>query len=343
MNMHQNLTDETTLKVGNANFGWNLEIGSFKFEDTDSILFWIPSAMKTFLDTIEEISGDEAASVVLETTGFRQGLVVSEFFQKSELAIDQIVPAMPGIYAAAGWGRIGFKEVDATAKTASISIKNSWEYKINKEQEKQKSGTFIPGHLAGILTGLFGENIWYRVVKSQLEGDEQCEFEFFPSQTTINQNIHKLARRKESHEIEKLESLVAERTRELSDLIKDISSPIIPVLEGIVVVPLMGKYDEARSEELIEKTLYNLPRYQASYLVLDLTGLKHANEYTVDFIHKLGTSASLLGTETILVGISPELGMTITHSNFNLAKFNCFTSLQHGIYYALAQKGKQII
>ncbi|WP_160118436.1 hypothetical protein [Bacillus sp. V59.32b] len=35
------------------------------------------------------------------------------------------------------------------------------------------------------------------------------------------------------------------------------SSQIIPVLEGIVVVPLLGKYDENWSEELIAKTLNN--------------------------------------------------------------------------------------
>jgi rsbT co-antagonist protein RsbR len=340
---HENVGVEPSIKVEQSTFNWDIKNGTFKFEETDSILFWITSAMKTFFDTIEEISGDEAASVVLETTGFRQGTVVSEFFNKLNLGIDDVVNALPGIYASAGWGRAAFKDISAEAKTAVITIKNSWEFKINKEQGKTKAGTFIPGHFAGILSGVFGESIWYRVIHSQLEGHDYCEFEFFPSDITVNQSIHKLARRKESLEIEKLEALVEERTKELAELIKDISSPIIPVLEGIVVVPLLGKYDEARSEELIEKTLYNLPRYQAAYLVLDLTGLHHANHYTVDFIHKLGTSASMLGTETILVGISPDLGMTISQSSFNLGKFNCFTTLQHGIYYALAQKGRKII
>lgn len=343
MSVPENVAEETSIKIGQSSFSWDISTGTFKFEETDSILFWITSAMRTFFDTIEEISGNEAASVVLETTGFRQGMVVSEFFNKLNIGIEQVVKFLPDLYASAGWGRTSFKAVSKEAKTAVITIKNSWEFKINKEQGKTKAGSFIPGHFAGILTGIYGENIGYRVVQNQLAGYEHCEFEFFPSETTVNQSIHKLARRKEALEIEKLEALVEERTKELSELIKDISSPIIPVLEGIVVVPLLGKYDEARSEELIEKTLYNLPRYQAAYLVLDLTGLHQANDYTVDFIHKLGTSASLLGTETILVGISPELGITITQSNFNLAKFNCFTTLQHGIYYALAQKGRKII
>ncbi len=80
-------------------------------------------------------------------------------------------------------------------------------------------------------------------------------------------------------------------------------------MEGIVVVPLIGKYDEDRTEDLIVNTLNNLPKHQANYLVLDLTGLdKELTEYTASLIEKLGAAASLIGTKTILVGISADLG-----------------------------------
>lgn len=133
------------------------------------------------------------------------------------------------------------------------------------------------------------------------------------------------------------------RTLELKQLVKEISSPVIPVLDGIVVVPLLGRYDEFRSEELVDKTLHSLPKHQADCLILDLTGLNQSiSAYTVEFLSKLAAAANLIGTETILVGISPELGTKITETNFNLSKFNCFTNLQHGIYYALSKKGRKI-
>jgi len=59
-------------------------------------------------------------------------------------------------------------------------------------------------------------------------------------------------------------------------------------------------------------------------------------------IDKLGASARLLGIETILVGVSPELAMVITQSDNNLNKFECLQSLQHGIYYALGKSGRTI-
>jgi rsbT co-antagonist protein RsbR len=36
--------------------------------------------MKMFFDTIEEVSGEEATNVVLETAGFRQGKLVGSYF-----------------------------------------------------------------------------------------------------------------------------------------------------------------------------------------------------------------------------------------------------------------------
>lgn len=48
----------------------------------------------------------------------------------------------------------------------------------------------MPGHWAGVLSGLFGTNIWYKVRKSQVLGDQYSEYEFFESDITPSQNIN---------------------------------------------------------------------------------------------------------------------------------------------------------
>ncbi|URM32798.1 STAS domain-containing protein [Cytobacillus firmus] len=330
-------------KIDGFDFNWDLEKGLFNFEGDDAVLFWIKSAMKSFFDTIEEISGKETSSIVLETTGFRQGMVVGTFFKDLGLPIEEVANIIPRIYASAGWGKYIITDLDPAAKTARVRALDSWEYKINKEQGKNESGTFLPGHFAGIFSAVFGTSLWYKKAADQLAGQDYTELDYFPSSVTVEENIHALARREESKKISELEKLVEDRTIELKQLVKEISSPVIPVLDGIVVVPLLGRYDEFRSEELVDKTLHSLPKHQADCLILDLTGLNQSiSAYTVEFLSKLAAAANLIGTETILVGISPELGTKITETNFNLSKFNCFTNLQHGIYYALSKKGRKI-
>src|SRR5690606_15441122 len=185
-------------------------------------------------------------------------------------------------------------------------------------------------------TKLFGRNIWYEVEQYQIEGFDHSIIRYFPSEETIEENIHRLARMNEAQQIRQLEDLVEEKTAELKMLVKELSSPIIPVLEGIVVVPLLGTYDEERADELLIKTLQNLPKYKAEYLVLDLTGLNNNfTQQAASLIEKIGATAGMIGTQTILVGISPKMSMVITESGIEISKFNCFQTLQHGIHFAL--------
>lgn len=336
---------KSSVNVEGLDFGWDVSKGLFSFEGEDAVLFWISSAMKEFFDALEEVSGEEAARVVFQTTGFRQGIVVGDYFTSMDnFSITEASKLITSTYAAAGWGLAEIIELDLDNKKLKVSLKNSWEHKINKAQNKKTGGDFLPAHYAGIFTGLLNTNIWYDVEHYQIEGFEETLVKYFPSEENVEKNIHRLVRLKESKEIAQLEKLVDEKTADLHELIGEISSPIIPVLEGIVVIPLLGTYDEERTEELLEKTLQNLPKYKADYVVLDLTGMNNNfTEHAASLIEKLGTASSLIGTKTIIVGISPAVSITITGSGMDLSRFDCFQTLQHGMHFALAQTGRSII
>lgn len=338
-------TDNPKINISGLDFSWDVEQGLFAFEGVDSVLFWIPTAMKSFFDTIEEVSGEDASQVVFETTGFRQGLVVGEYFRiMKNVSVEEAIRLITNTYASAGWGKAVIDHFDLETKIVKIKLMNSWEHKINIEQKKKIGTNYLPAHYAGVFSNLFETNIWYKVNHYQLEGYDHTYVEYFPSDVKITDNIHELSRRKENEEIKRLESVVQEQTRELKDLVKEISSPIIPVLDGVVVVPLIGKYDEERSDELISKTMFNLPEHKARFLILDLTGLnKDIDEYTASIIDKIGAATKLVGTEMLLVGMAPELSMIMTQAGISLKGIDCFQTLQHGIYYALGRMGRKII
>ncbi|PSL41484.1 anti-anti-sigma regulatory factor [Planomicrobium soli] len=330
--------------VGGIELKWDHESGEVLFEGGDVVFFWI-SAMKTFFDSIREISGVEATNLVLETTGFRQGVIVGEGFRDMKnINASNVVGWISNTYMSAGWGKVKIVEMDEATNHFTLHIQNDWEYKLNKSDNKQIEGIFVPSHYAGVFTGLFGHDFWYKTHQYQSDENPYSVVEYFPSEITVQQNIHELSRRQEAEQIKQLEQLVDKNTKVLQNLVKELSSPIIPVLEGIIVVPMIGSYDEERAEDLIIKTLQHLPKHQARYLLLDLTGLtKQISEHTAEMIDKLSASARLLGTEVILVGVSPELALLISQTFTNLKKYECLQSLQHGIYYALGKSGRRIV
>lgn len=328
--------------IGGVTFNWDLNKGKFSYEGRDAVLFWITTAMKTFFDTIEEISGEEASRLVFEASGFRQGVVVGDYFEKvKSVTPDEAIEIITNTYAAAGWGLVKIEELNPESKIVRISLKNSWEYKINVEQGKEIGSNFLPAHYAGVFSGLFGTNMGFDVVQYQQTEHDYTIVEYYPSKVTIRDNVHQLARKKELDQILQLEALVEDKTRDLKNLVKKLSSPFIPVLDEVVVVPLIGEYNEERSEELLEKTITQLPHYQARFLILDLTGVDSTEfTYMATLIREIGSSAFIMGTETILVGITPDLSKSLTKTDFSWDSFQCFHTLQHGIYFALGQLGK---
>jgi rsbT co-antagonist protein RsbR len=147
---------------------------------------------------------------------------------------------------------------------------------------------------------------------------------------------------KEQEEIHRLEMLVEKRTAELSNVIKELSSPVIPVLNHTVVIPLFGKFEDPHATELNEKILKGIVQYEAKYLLLDLTAVKELDEFLPYVIHNLTNSIRLLGAETFLVGISPDISTGIVRSQMDLNKFTCFTTLQHALQHTLFIEGLEI-
>lgn len=338
--------DRSNISVAGINVDWEMDKGSLSFEGSEALVFWIASSMKTFYDAIEEISGLEVSELVLETAGYNQGMIVGEDVLSKLWGnqFDEIPLSIHNTYAAAGWGYFSFLKWDPENHSFQMSLKDSWDYKLCLSQGKKNGNHFVPAHFAGIFTAITKQNIWYNIKTSQLDGHPETIVDYFPSEITAKRNIHELARKKEGEQILQLEAIVENKTRDLQHLVKQLSSPIIPVLDGIVVVPLIGAYDVERGEELVVKTLYNLPSHRARILILDLTGIDgDINEYTVSLLDKIGAAAALIGTETFLVGISPELSMMMSRTDIPLSNFTYFQTLQHGIQYALEKMGLKIV
>ncbi|MCF8890338.1 STAS domain-containing protein [Priestia megaterium] len=332
---------KVSVKVDTNEFIWDKNEGLFTFDGAPALLFW-DSAIELFIKTIEEVSGSDVSITVLEATGFRMGHLVSNYYQ-DRFDIREVIEQYKDIYRNAGWGNVEIIYFSLEEKKVIIRLKNSWEHRIFKMIDRKQSVVLLPSHWAGVFSGLFKENMWYETKKSQSIGQDYDEIEITVSSTTPSSNIHKLAREKEQQLICELENKVEERTKQLTSLVKDLSSPVIPVLDGILIIPLIGRFTEERYEELIEKALHEFSRRQASHLLIDLTGMNQFDEFTIYGLERLISSIGLLGGECTLVGVSPSLSIQITKSEINLNNLISFSTLQQGVQYALEQSGFEIV
>ena len=122
----------------------------------------------------------------------------------------------------------------------------------------------------------------------------------------------------------------AEEQKKKEKLIKELSIPILDVWDRTIALPLIGEFDKARSDQLIATVLVECSNKNIEYVLVDLSGITEF-EFQVRYqIQMMTESLSLIGTQCILVGISPKLAMSIVSLDSGTRTFSStYQGLKH--------------
>ncbi|GAB4125359.1 MAG: hypothetical protein Fur005_40040 [Roseiflexaceae bacterium] len=118
-----------------------------------------------------------------------------------------------------------------------------------------------------------------------------------------------------------------ERERGLAETVRAIGSPVIPILQGVLLVPLVGAIDAARAQQIIERVLEGVNAEQAEIVLLDLTGVPLVDSHVASSLVQTARAVTLLGAEVLLVGIRPEIAQSIIGLGLDLQQIRTFSSL----------------
>ena len=133
-----------------------------------------------------------------------------------------------------------------------------------------------------------------------------------------------------------------EQEDRLRSALRELSTPIMPVYEGVLVLPLVGSIDSRRATEITERLLEAIAANQAEIVIIDITGVPVMDTSTANHLLMTARAASLLGSRVVLVGIGAEIAQTIVHLGVELRNLITLANLQAGIAYALEQLGMGI-
>jgi rsbT co-antagonist protein RsbR len=135
---------------------------------------------------------------------------------------------------------------------------------------------------------------------------------------------------------------LAERERALETqrhIIQELSTPIVPIYQGVLVLPLVGAVDSRRATQVMEAVLERIVAYQAEVLILDITGVPVVDTGVASHLLQMARAVTLLGARVVLVGIGAEIAQTIVQLGVDLNNITTLANLQSGIAYALSRQG----
>ncbi|WP_054537450.1 STAS domain-containing protein [Herpetosiphon geysericola] len=118
--------------------------------------------------------------------------------------------------------------------------------------------------------------------------------------------------------------------------------PVVPILPGILVLPLVGGIDPVQADQIITALLQASSRNNADTVILDLTGVPVVDTAVANYILQAINALKLLGTETIVVGISNDIAQTIVQLGIRLDSIATRADLQSGLMAALERQNLTI-
>ena len=119
--------------------------------------------------------------------------------------------------------------------------------------------------------------------------------------------------------------------RQQQEAIRELSTPVLPVRERLLILPIIGIIDPQRARQLTEQLLRGIRVNRAKVVVMDITGVPAMDATVANHLVQTVEAARLLGATVIVTGLSPEIAQTLVNIGVDLGKMNTVGDMQGGI------------
>lgn len=93
----------------------------------------------------------------------------------------------------------------------------------------------------------------------------------------------------------------------------ELSTPVVKMWDGVLVLPLIGTLDSARTGVIMESLLATVVSTGSGIAIIDITGVPTVDTLVAQHLLKTVAAARLMGAECIVSGIRPQIAQTMVH------------------------------
>lgn len=143
-----------------------------------------------------------------------------------------------------------------------------------------------------------------------------------------------------------IDSYVFERDRTIrcqQRELEDLSTPVLQLREGLLIIPIIGMLDSRRAQQLTEQLLQAIRQRRGKVVVLDVTGVAAVDSRVANHLIQTVDAARLMGAAAIVTGVSPEVAQTLVGLGIDLGSVTTVADLQGGIDEADRLLGLRVV
>ncbi|UOR11041.1 STAS domain-containing protein [Halobacillus amylolyticus] len=123
----------------------------------------------------------------------------------------------------------------------------------------------------------------------------------------------------------------SEEWQKAQEKLMELSVPVVPITNGVAVLPIVGGIDTERAQLIMETSLEKSTKFQLQYLLIDISGVPAIDTSVAHYIFQVTHSLQLVGVETILTGIRPEIARSVVEMGMKFSKVKTRANLHQAL------------
>jgi anti-anti-sigma factor len=113
--------------------------------------------------------------------------------------------------------------------------------------------------------------------------------------------------------------------------IREMSTPLIPVDEQTIIMPLIGALDSQRAHQVLNVLLRGIESSHARLAILDITGVPVVDTQVAGMLIQVAQAVRLLGAQVVLTGIRPEVAQSLVGLGIDLRGLHTHSCLADAV------------
>jgi rsbT co-antagonist protein RsbR len=128
--------------------------------------------------------------------------------------------------------------------------------------------------------------------------------------------------------------------REQQEAIRELSTPVLQVRDGLLILPIIGAVDSGRARQLTEQLLGAIQTNRARVVVIDITGVASIDMTVANHLVQTVEAARLMGASAVITGLSSKIAQTLVDLGVDLGMMKTVGDLQGGLEEAERMLGR---
>ena len=130
---------------------------------------------------------------------------------------------------------------------------------------------------------------------------------------------------------------------EQQEAIRELSTPVLTLMDGLLLLPVVGVLDSHRAKQMTDHLLQAIHRHRAKVVVIDITGVAAVDSMVANHLVQAVEAAGLLGAAAIVTGVSAEVAQTVVKLGVDLSMLRTVADLQGGVAEAARLVGYRLV